>query len=112
AEAELLDQHPVAETLAQAAGLDHDLAQPGARRDLDLLEVELAVLVGLGRHLLVPLQPGAALRLPGAGAGPDPLELVLETLAPLDVLLALDLQPGGLGLQVGGVVALVGEGAA
>jgi hypothetical protein len=23
--------------------LDHDVAQPGARRDLDLLEVELAV---------------------------------------------------------------------
>ena len=98
--------------LVRPLGLDDQAAEPRARRDLDLLEVELAVRVGLGRHLLVPLQPGPALRLARPRARPDPLELVLEPLAPLDVLLALDLEPGRLGLQVGRVVALVGVGVA
>ena len=44
--------------------------------------------------------------------GADPLELVLQALALLRVLGPLDLQPGRLGLQVGGVVALVRVGVA
>ena len=94
------------------ADLDDQVTQPGTRRDLDLLEVELAVLVRLGGHLLIPCQAGTGLRLAGAGARPDPLKLVVEALAELGVLLPLDLDAGRLRLQVGGVVALVGEGAA
>src|SRR5262249_23081910 len=75
-------------------------------------EVQLAALVGLGRHLLVPLETGLALGLAGPGAGPDPLQLVLQALAALGVLGPLDLDSGRLGVQVGGGVALVGVGVA
>src|SRR5262249_42341902 len=112
AEGEVLEQAPVAEALDQAADLDHHAAQARTRRNLDLLEVELAVPVGLGGHLLVPLQPGPALGLAGPGTGPDPLQLVLQALTALGILGSLDLDPGRLGLQVGGVVALVGIGVA
>ena len=88
--------------------LDHDVAQPRARRDLDLLEVELAGLLGLGGHLLVAGQTRPALGLPRLGAGPDPGQLVGEPLAELGVLAALDGDALGLLLQVGRVVALVG----
>ncbi len=83
-------------------------AQARARRDLDLLEVQLAGALGLGGHLLVALQPGLGLGLAALGVGADPLQLVLEPLGQLGVLLALDLQPLGLLLQVRRVVALVG----
>src|SRR5690606_14625699 len=83
-------------------------AQARARRDLDLLEVELAHALGLGGHLLVALETGLGLGLAAAGAGAHPLQLLLEALLELGVLLALDLETGGLLLQVGGVVALVG----
>ena len=98
--------------LVRCVDLDDDAAQPRARRDLDLLEVELAGLLGLGGHLLVALEAGLALGLPALGVGAHPLELLLEPLGALDVLLPLDLQPGLLGLEVGRVVALVGVGAA
>ncbi len=98
--------------LVRPFGLDHDVAQPRARRDLDLLEVELASLVRLGGHLLVPLEARLALGLAGLGVGAHPLQLVLQPLLALGVLLALDLEPGGLRLQVGGVVALVRVGTA
>ena len=112
AEAQVVVEHAVAEPLDQVLDLDHGVAQARARRDLDLLEVELAVPVGLGRHLLVPIEARPGLGLAGAGARPDPFELVVETLAHLLVLGPLDLEAGGLRLEVGGVVALVGEGAA
>src|ERR1700722_9615744 len=85
-EAQPVEQQPVTEALDQAFGLDHYAAQARARRGLDLFEVELAPRVGLGRHLLVAVQPGLALGLAGAGVGPDPLELVFQALAALDVL--------------------------
>ena len=93
-------------------GLDDHAAQARARRDLDLLEVELAGAVGLGGHLLVAGETGLGLGLAALGVGADPLQLLLEALGQLGVLLALDLQARALLLQVGGVVALVGVGAA
>ena len=111
-ERQVVDQHPVAEALGQLVGLDHDAAQPRARRDLDLLEVELAGLLGLGGHLLVPLQARLALRLPRLRVAAHPLQLLLEDALPLGVLAPLDLEPGLLGLQVGRVVALVRVGVA
>ncbi len=104
-------EQPVAEALGEVLGGDHRGAQARARRDLDLFEVQLAVLVGFGRHLLVALEAGLALGLAGLRVGPHPLQLVLQALLALDVLLPFDLEPRGLGLQVGGVVALVGVGA-
>ncbi len=107
-EGEAVDEHAVVEALVQVVDLDDDAAQARARRDLDLLEVELAGAVRLGRHLLVAGQARLGLGLAGLGVGPHPLQLVLEPLGELDVLLALDGQALGLLLQVGRVVALVG----
>ncbi|MCW2948677.1 MAG: ribosomal protein [Actinoallomurus sp.] len=106
-EREVLHQQPVGEALREVLRDDHRVAQARARRDLDLLEVELAVLGRLGRHLLVSLQTGPALGLARLGVGADPLQLILQALLLLDVLLTLDLESLGLLLQVGGVVALV-----
>ena len=107
-ERQVVDEEAVAERLGEVVGLHDDAAQSRARRDLDLLHVELAGLLGLGRHLLVAVKAGPALGLTSLGVGPHPGELVLEAPLELGVLLALDLEAGGLGLQVGGVVALVG----
>ncbi|CAM5436781.1 hypothetical protein SALBM217S_07124 [Streptomyces griseoloalbus] len=94
--------------LVEVVDLHDDVAQARARRDLDLLEVQLPHLVGLGGHLLVAGQTRLRLGLAPLGVGAHPLQLFLEPLLPLGVLLALDLEAGGLGLQVLGVVALVG----
>ena len=107
-ERQVVHEQPVAEPLGQALGLEHDVAQPRPGRDVDLGGVDLAVAVGLGGHLLVAGQAGPALGLPGLGVGAHPLELALEHLGALGVLLALDLEPFLLGLEVGRVVALVG----
>jgi len=56
-ERQLLDQQPVTEALGQVLSLDDQVAQPRTRRDLDLLEVQLASLLRLGGHLLVTREP-------------------------------------------------------
>ncbi len=111
-ERQTVDERAVAEGLLQALGLDDDGAQARTGRDLDLLEVELARALGLGGHLLVAGQARLGLGLAALGVRADPLQLVLEALGQLGVLLALDVHAGGLLLQVRGVVALVGVGAA
>ena len=98
--------------LARPCRLEHDVAEPGPGRDVDLGGVDLAVAVGLGGHLLVAGQPRLALGLARLGVGPHPLQLALQHLGPLGVLGPLDLEPVLLGLEVGGVVALVGVGLA
>ena len=100
------------EALVEVVDLDDDAAEARPRRDLDLLEVELARLLGFGGHLLVAAQAGLALGLPGLGARPDPCELVLQPLLQLGVLAALHGDALGLLLQVGRVVALIRVGAA
>ena len=62
----------------------------------------------LGHHLVVAVQTGAAFRLARLGAGAHPLQLVGQALRQLLVALLLGGHTGGLGLQVRGVVALVG----
>ncbi len=94
--------------LVSLRALEHVGAEARARRDVDLGQVDHAVAVGLGRHLLVAGEAGAALGLAGLRVRAHPLELALQDLGALGVLLALDLEPALLGLQVGGVVALVG----
>src|SRR5204862_7062428 len=75
-EGQVVDQYPVAEALGQVVGLDDQVAQPRARRNLDLLEVQLAGLLRLGRHLLVPAQSRPGLGLPRLRVGPYPLQLI------------------------------------
>ena len=79
----------------------------GSDRDDDLLEVELPGLLRLGRHLLVAGEPGLGLGLAALGVAAHPFEFVGQPLGELLVLLALDVEPLGLLLQVGRVVALV-----
>ena len=96
----------------QVARLDDLRAQAGRHGDLDLVVVELLVRARLGGHLLVGGQARLALGLAGLGARAHPLQLLLQLLRQLLLALALRLDAGGLRLQVGGVVALVGEEAA
>ena len=87
--------------------LDNDASQPRTGRDLDLLKVQLAGLLGLDRHFLVALQAGLVFGLSGLGARAHPGQLLLEPPLQLLVLLAGHLKALGLLLQIGGVVALV-----
>ncbi len=91
---QVVDQDLLAEGLVELVDLDDDAAQARARRDLDLLEVQLPHLVGLGGHFLVTGQSRLGLGLPPLGVGADPLQLFLEALGALGVLLALDLETG------------------
>src|SRR5690606_15792837 len=91
-ERQAVDEHAVAERLLQVLRLDHDRAQARPRRDLDLLEVELARALGFGGHLLVAGQTRLRLGLSALGVRPHPLELLGEALGELGVLLALHLQ--------------------
>src|SRR6516165_2679448 len=64
-EGQVLDQGAAVVALVEMFDLDDHVAQPRPDRDLNLLEVELARLLGLGRHLLVALQPRLAFGLTG-----------------------------------------------
>src|SRR5262245_4821763 len=107
-EREAAEQLAVAEALLQLVRLEDDVTEPWAGRDVDLLEVELAVALGLGGELLVALEPSLVLGLARLGVGAHPLQLLLEDPGPLGVLAALDDQPLPLGLKVRGVVAHIG----
>ena len=108
-EAEIVDEDAVAKALAEVLGLDDLLAQAWTGRNLNLGEVELLGALGLGGHLLVAGKTRLALGLAGLCSRAYPLELALELLGALGVLLALELETGGLLLEVGGVIALIGE---
>ncbi len=88
-------------------GFQHGGTQTRAGRNLDFGEVELLVVACLLLHLVVTFQTGLVLGLTGLRRGTHPIELALQALGELGVLGALDLHTLGLGLQVGGVVALV-----
>ena len=106
-EAQIVDEHAVAEGLVDMLGLQHLRPQTRPRRNLDLGEVELLGVARLLLHLIVAFQTGLVLGLTGLRRGTHPFELGLQTLGQLGVLGALDLHTLGLGLQIGGVVALV-----
>ena len=106
-ERQILDQRAAVEALVEVVHL-HDLVTQARRgRDLNFFEVELLVLLGLGRHLLVALQTSLVLRLASLCTGANPRELFLQALAQLRVLLTGNLEALLLLVQVGGVVALV-----
>src|SRR5689334_2118519 len=86
-ERDVLHQGFALETLVEVRGLDDDVAQARTRRDLDLFEVELAGLLGFGRHLFVALQTGLALGLPATGVLAHPLEFLAQS--PLELLVLL-----------------------
>ena len=93
-EGEVLDQQLVAEGLLQVLGVDHDVAEPGTGRNVDLDRVELDVLV-LGQQFFVAGEAGLGLLATTLRVLPDPFEF------------------GGDRLRAGGFLAsLPGPGAA
>ena len=110
-ERQIVDQDAVAVGLAQAVGLDDDVAEArtGGDVDLDLVELDVAV---LGEQRLVGVQARLRLVAPGARVQPDPLELAVDRAPARGLLACLGLQPRALLLEPAGVVALVGDPAA
>src|SRR5947209_728057 len=106
AEAEVVDEDAVAVGLAQAPGFDHVAAEPGPGRymDLDLIELDVAV---LGEQRLVGVQPRLRLVPPGAGIEAHPLELLLDRPLARALLTGLLLEAPPLLLEPPRVVALV-----
>ena len=104
-ERQIVHQQLVAVGLAHAARFDHDVAEPRARRnvDLDLLELLRRVLV---EQLLVGVEARLALGLTRARRHADPLELALQRLLTLALGLLLLGQPLLLLVEPRGVVAL------
>ena len=105
-EGQVVEQQVVAVGLLDAAGLDHDVAQPRPGRDVDLDPVELLAGV-LGEQLLVGVEAGLALGLAGPRRHPDPVELALQRPLALALGLLFLGQPGLLLLEPAGVVALI-----
>ena len=92
-------------------GLDDQIAQPRAGRDLDFEFVRRSSNL-LGDHLFVGVDAGLALRLPGLGRHADPLKLAGERLLAGRLLLLFDFEPLRFLLQPRGVVAFARNAAA
>ena len=108
AEGHVLDEEPVAVALLDAVGLDDQVAQVRAGRDLEDDRL-VAPLGGLAGQLLVTGDPGAVLGHAGPGGHPDPLQLSGEGLPAVALLLLFLGQAILLLLEPGGVVALPGD---
>ena len=107
AEREVVDQQPLAEGLAQPVDLDHEVAEPLPRRDVDLVRL-VAGLEFDGRQFVELAQPRLALRLPGLRVRAHPLEFAGERAAQPFLLLLLLGEALFLLLEPGRVVALPG----
>src|SRR6266545_2982635 len=105
AEAQVLDQEPVAVPLEEVLGLHDHVAQARPRRDDDLRRA-VALLASLGQQRLVGLEPRLGLGLARAGGHAHPLELVLERALARRLLLLLLGQALLLLIEPRGVVAL------
>src|SRR3546814_15082088 len=76
-EAEVVDQQLVAEGLADALRLDHQIAQARSIRNADAARLRLLV-GGLRDQRLVGLDAGLRLSLAGARGLTDPLQVLLQ----------------------------------
>ena len=107
-EGEIVDEHAAVELLVQVLGHQDLGAQTRAHGDADIGIVDLLAGASLGLHLLVTGQTRLVLGLACLRGGTHPVELGDDALG--QALLALTLSGGasGLGLEIGGVVALIG----
>jgi hypothetical protein len=108
-ERQALEQDLFAVLLLQVLHLEHQVAEPRARRDLDMgVGLGGAGVLLLAHHLVIGRQAGLGLGLAGLGARAHPLEFAGQgALARLALALLLH-DALGLLLQPAGVVALVG----
>ena len=107
-EAEVVDQHAVAEALGDALELDDLVAQALGHRDEDLVGL-VARWYSTSLSSSKARQAGLALGLPRLGVGAHPLEFLLHRLHARVFLLLLDLEALFLLVQPVGVVALPGD---
>ncbi len=105
AEGQVLEQHTVAERLADLVGLDDEITEPRPRRNVDLVGL-VAGLEFLRRELLEPRKPRFGFRPPRAGVRAHPFELGLDGALPGELLFFLELEPRVLLLEPRAVVAL------
>ncbi len=112
-EVDVVHQQVLAVRLAQALGLDHQVAQARAGRNRDLGRL-VALLRGLllREQVLVVGEAGLALGLAGAGGHAHPLELALQALGAVRLFLLFLGEPGLLLIEPGGVVPLPGHAGA
>src|SRR5213079_1666594 len=109
-EAQVLEEQPLAVALGNRLRLEHEISEPGSRRDVDLDAVELHAFL-LGEQALVRREARLRFRVPCPRAHLHPFELTRERPAPRGLLLLLCSQPRLLLLEPGGVVALVRDAA-
>src|SRR6476659_3332188 len=104
-ERQIVDQQPVAVSLADVPELDDLVAEPFGDRDEDFLGF-IAFLVLVRRQLLEAGDARLALRLPALRVRAHPLELFLHCLDARRLLLRLALEPLFLLLEPRRVIAL------
>jgi len=104
-EAELVDQQPVAEALADGVEFEHLVAQAFGHRDEDFVGL-VALLVFDVAQFLEARQPRLALGLACLGVGAHPFEFLLHRLHARVFALLLDFEALFLLVQPVGVVAL------
>ena len=107
-ERQVVDQQAFAECLAEVRDLDHEVAEPRTRRDIDLVRL-VARLEFHGGQLVELAQARLALRLARLGIGAHPFEFARERAPQALLLLLLLREPLLLLLEPGGVVALPGN---
>ena len=111
AEIERLDQKPVAKGFRNVLRLDHQIAEPRARRQDDLCRLG-GLLPALRDERLIRRKPGLALCLTRPRALPHPFELAFEGAAARRLLPALLLEPLLLLVEPSRIIALVRDAAA
>ena len=108
AEAQVVDEQPIAEALADPRCLDHEIAQARSGRDVDLVGL-VAPLEFLRGQLFIALEARLALGMTALGVGAHPFELGPHR-PEARLFLALFLgQAPFLLIEPGGVIALPGD---
>ncbi len=110
-EIEIVDQQLVAIGLGNVFRLDHHIAETLAHRNDDLRIARLAVIGGFDQFV-IGLDTRLGLGLARLGRGGNPLALAGNRLLLGGFLAAFLRHALGLGFQIGGVIALIGNAAA
>ncbi len=111
AEFDIFIEYVVAECLADALGLDHQIPEPRSGRNIDF-QIGGQLVLLLIDQFLIPVETRLALRLPGLRRHTNPFQLMLECFLALGFGLLFLLQPILLLFEPRRVVALEGNAGA